>query len=71
MGGDIARVADSVYLPQGRGHDLTPHRDRLRAGLRWQGENVWAFYGLTWLGREFETQPESQLVGSVSLRLRF
>lgn len=71
IGGDMAYVADSVYLPESRGYRLTPRRDRLRAGLSWQGEGASAFYGLTWLGREFEGQAESQLTGSLRLNLRF
>jgi hypothetical protein len=71
MGIDIAHVADSIYLPENRGYTLTDTRDRVRAGLHWQGENAAAFYGVTWLGREFETQTESQVVGSIRLKLEF
>ena len=53
VGGDIAYVSDSVYLPKGRGYQLSDHRDRVRVGVHWQGENASAFYGLTYLGREF------------------
>lgn len=71
LGGDMAYVADSIYLPESRGYELTSRRDRVRAGLFWQGDGASAFYGLTYLGREFESQPEGQLTGSVRLNLRF
>ena len=71
IGGDIAYVAESVYLPKDRGLELTSHRDRLRAGVHWQGRNASAFYGLTYLGREFAGQGEGQVTGSLRLKLRF
>jgi hypothetical protein len=71
LGGDIAYVADSVYLPEDRGYELTSRRDRARVGLHWQGEKASAFYGLTYLGEEFTGQGEGQLTGSVRLKLRF
>lgn len=70
LGGDIARVWDSVLLPDD-GPAAEETRERLRAGLHWQGDRGEMFYGLTWLGREFEGQPNGQTVGSIRLRLRF
>jgi len=71
FGGDVARVFDSAYLPTGGAATLRDTRRRLRLGLNWQGERAEVFYGLTLLGREFATQPESQVVGSLRLRLEF
>lgn len=71
VGGDMAYVSDSVYLPQDRGYQLSDRRDRLRAGLHWQGENASAFYGLTYLSKEFAAQKEGQVVGSLRVKLRF
>ena len=71
VGADSAYVASSVYLPEDRGYDLTDRRDRVRAGVHWQGEGRSIFYGATWLGREFEGQPEGQVVGSVRLQFQF
>lgn len=70
-GFDMAYVASSVYLPQNRGYTLTRHRDRGRIGVHWQGRRASGFYGLTWLGREFSSQPKGQIVGSVRVKLRF
>lgn len=70
LGGDLARVFDSALLPAG-GPQAEPERARLRAGLAWQGKTASAFYGLTWLSEEFDTQAEPQLVGALSLSLRF
>ncbi len=70
LGADVARVWDSALLPSG-GPALRDTRERVRAGVHWQGGRGEVFYGLTWLGREFEGQPEGQAVGSIRLRLRF
>ncbi len=71
VGGDIAYVSDSVYLPADRGFQVEERRDRVRAGIHWQGENASAFYGLTYLSPEFERQNEGQVAGSVRVKLRF
>ncbi len=71
IGGDIAYVSDSVYLPADRGFQIEERRDRARAGIHWQGENASAFYGLTYLSPEFERQGEGQIAGSVRVKLRF
>lgn len=70
IGGDVAYVANSVYLPSD-GAELKDTRSRLRAGVHWQGDNVAAFYGLTYLGEEFEGQDEGQVIGAVRLRITF
>lgn len=71
MGGDIAYVDSSVFLPSGHGYDLSNTRTRARAGLHWQGQSNAMFYGFTWMSKEFDTQPEGQVLGSVRLDLRF
>lgn len=71
LGGDVARVFGSAYLPEDQGYALTDARIRLRAGVNWQGDRSAVFYGVTWLGEEFEGQPEGQLVGSLRVHLRF
>ncbi|MBR9762461.1 MAG: lipid A deacylase LpxR family protein [Rhodobacteraceae bacterium] len=68
MGGDIARVASSIYLSDG---ELQEERSRLRAGMHWQGARSSGFYGLTWMGEEFSGQDEGQLIGSVRLKFEF
>ena len=71
VGADIARVFDSVYLPDTGAAALSDTRSRVRAGMHWQGAKSDVFYGVTWLGKEFEQQPEDQFVGSLNLRLKF
>lgn len=71
MGGDVARVTDSVFFPAGEAAVMSRQRNRLRAGLHWQGETSSLFYGVSYLGREFEGQAEGQLIGGLSLRLKF
>lgn len=70
-GADIAYVSDSIYLPDSSGYELEQERHRARIGVQWQGQNAAAFYGLTYLGREFSTQEEGQISGSLQLKLRF
>ncbi|SMP26701.1 lipid A-modifier LpxR family protein [Shimia sagamensis] len=70
-GADVAKVFSSVYLPEDRGYRLTDTRNRLRAGLHWEGKNTHLFYGLTYLSEEFEMQYEGQFVGAVRLDIRF
>lgn len=71
VGGDVARVASSVLLPDGGSVTASPTRARLRAGLNWQGENSFVFLGATYLSPEFEEQREGQTIGSLSLLVRF
>nr|WP_256474272.1 lipid A-modifier LpxR family protein [Lutimaribacter sp. EGI FJ00013] len=58
-------------MPADRGYDLTDMRTRLRLGVHHDGRLGSLFYGLTWLGKEFEAQPDGQLTGSLRLRVRF
>ena len=72
IGADTAHVFDSELLRAGRGVELTDARNRVRAGINWEGaRGTSLFYGLTWLGEEFEAQREGQIVGSMRLRLNF
>lgn len=72
FGGDIAYVEHSEYLPSNQGYQLTDSRARLRTGLHVQTEAGHRFfYGLTWLGKEFEAQRDEQLVGSLRINLEF
>lgn len=71
FGGDIAKVERSAYLPAADGYVLTDTRDRLRAGIHWQGETTSLFYGATWLGKEFEGQSDDQVVGSLRINFKF
>lgn len=71
IGGDVAHVADSIYIPSDGAITLSDSRTRLRAGVQWQGDRARVFYGLTWLDREFEEQPEGQVLGSIRIGLSF
>ena len=71
LGGDVARVINSVYLPSGGAATLTPTRTRLRAGLNWQGKQSFVFFGTTYLSPEFDQQPTGQTLGSLSLLVKF
>lgn len=71
IGGDIARVFNSAYLPDGGSVESSASRSRLRAGVNWRGEKSDIFYGVTHLGREFDSQPSGQTLGSLRLRIRF
>ena len=72
LGADVAHVTDSALLPAGSGVTVADTRERVRAGMMWQSETgISGFYGLTYLGEEFEGQSEGQVVGSVRFRVQF
>lgn len=72
LGADVAHVADSVFLPSDRGYDLRDTRVRARAGVEWRNDTGGGvFYGLSYLGEEFEGQGEGQFVGSFRAHFRF
>ncbi|WP_243613992.1 lipid A-modifier LpxR family protein [Shimia aestuarii] len=71
VGADVAKVWDSVYLPEDRGYALTNTRTRARLGLHWQGEKSMVFYGMTYLGEEFVGQGSGQFVGALQFSLKF
>lgn len=71
LGGDLAHVVDTALLPSGGAVTASDDRYRLRAGLHWQGKRASTFYGVSYLSREFEEQPEGQVVGALSLNFRF
>ena len=70
LGGDFAAMGQSIYLPS-HGPTMIDNRTRLRAGMMWLGDTNSVFYGMTWLSKEFETQEESQFVGSIRLNFDF
>lgn len=71
FGGDVAHVLNSRYFLNGDAAQATDTRARLRAGLHWQGDRTEMSYGITWLGKEFTTQADTQILGSIDLRLNF
>ena len=71
LGGDLARVFASDYLPDGGLALLADTRTRLRAGVQWQGSLGSVFYGVTYLSPEFKGQTAGQLVGSLNVNMRF
>ncbi len=71
VGADIAKIDDSLYLPENFGYTLTSARVRVRGGVVYTGRRFDVFYGLTWLGREFKAQPEGQFVGTLQGRFEF
>lgn len=71
MGGDVAYVNDSKLLPESRGMQVRNVRPRARAGFLYEGENAGFFYGVTYLGKEFEGQREGQVTGSLNVKFNF
>ncbi len=71
MGGDVAYVGDSKLLPESRGYEARKIRPRARAGFVYEGKSAGLFYGVTWLGKEFEGQTDSQVTGSLNLKFNF
>ncbi|KAA2312397.1 DUF2219 family protein [Pseudooceanicola sediminis] len=66
VGADYAYVHDTIYMPRPR-----DTRSRVRAGVHVQLRRGSGFYGLTWMGPEFEGQPEGQVVGTARLKFEF
>ena len=61
-----------IVEPSRSGVQVEETRTRVRGGVHWEGQGGGAlFYGVTWLGEEFEGQREGQVVGSLQFRLRF
>lgn len=71
FGADAAWVASSVYLPSDRGPDLEHNRYRVRGGVNFGVGDSNFFYGVTYLSEEFEGQPQGQLLGTLSIDVRF
>jgi hypothetical protein len=72
LGGDVAAIKDSLFLPSSQGYVASPTRTRARAGVNWQPvPGISFFYGATYLSREFEAQDEGQVVGSLKLNFNF
>mgnify|MGYP000406082777 CR=1 FL=1 len=71
LGADIAAVERSVFLPEDRGYELEELRHRLRTGVNYGFGDGNIFYGVTYMSEEFVGQHEGQVVGSLSLGLRF
>ncbi len=70
-GADWARIGDSLWLPEDGGTRRCRNGGG-RAGFHVQMSR-WVdwFAGVTWLSEEFVGQPEGQMVGSLSVNLRF
>ncbi|MGL5009693.1 MAG: lipid A-modifier LpxR family protein [Paracoccaceae bacterium] len=71
VGADVAHLFSSAYLPSGGTSVLSDSRTRVRAGLEWQGARSSIFYGMTYLGPEFEGQDEGQITGSLNVNFGF
>lgn len=70
-GADFAYVWNSELLPAGGAAVMSDTRERARLGVQWQGKTNAVFYGLTYLGPEFDSQPSGQVVGSLNIQLQF
>lgn len=69
-GADLAYVHESALLPA-QGPDAEELRFRVRGAAHYGFGPADLSYGVTYLSEEFTTQPEGQLVGTLSLMLRF
>lgn len=72
LGADFAALNDSAYFPDSFGTTAEETRLRARAGLHVRlGNDTSFFYGLTYLGEEYEGQTQGQVVGSLKLNFNF
>jgi Uncharacterized protein conserved in bacteria (DUF2219) len=71
LGADVAQVFASDYLPAGGTVVLSGNRARVRAGMEWTGARSSIFYGMTYMGPEFEGQDSGQVTGSLNVNFGF
>lgn len=76
VGGDAGFVASDAFLDGGFTADGPKvEREsltfRVRAGLMLEYDPIAIVYSINWLSPEFESQPEGQVIGAVSLKYRF
>ena len=71
LGADTAWVDSSIFLPEDRGFLAEDQRHRARLGVNYGFGQSNIFYGVTWLSEEFVGQPEGQMIGSLSVDIRF
>lgn len=76
IGGDAGFIASDAFLDggfvaDGPKVDREDFTFRLRAGLMLEYDPIAIVYSINWLSPEFESQPEGQLIGAVSLKYRF
>ena len=70
LGADFGHVWSSAYLPEDE-IELSDTRTRVRAGVNMRHGDFGVFYGVTWLSKEFEAQPEGQVLGTLRVRANF
>lgn len=72
LGVDYTYLEDSAYFPASFGAVAEDERLRVRAGIHARlGDGASYFYGITYLGEEFEGQTQGQVVGSLKLDFNF
>lgn len=76
LGADVGYVAsdallDGGFFAEGPSVDHEPITGRVRAGIMYEMDEVALAYSLTWLSEEFEGQAHSQVIGALTLKLRF
>ncbi|MDA9208063.1 lipid A deacylase LpxR family protein [Octadecabacter sp.] len=72
VGADYTFLEDSAYFPSSFGTNAADERLRVRAGVHARYGNGYSyFYGLTYLGEEYEGQTQGQVVGSLKLNFNF
>ncbi|MCT4577917.1 lipid A-modifier LpxR family protein [Donghicola sp.] len=70
-GADIGYMVDSAMLPDSDSYDMVQERARARAGLKWEGRQSSATFGVTYLSKEFDNQDTGQVLGSFNLKYKF
>ncbi|MFK7941560.1 MAG: lipid A-modifier LpxR family protein [Paracoccaceae bacterium] len=76
MGADAGYVAsdamlDGGFLADGPSADREPLTGRVRAGVMVEMGDAAVGYSMTWLSEEFRGQKHSQVIGAVTVKLRF
>ncbi len=71
VGADYTYVSGSDFFPNWSVAELENARIRVRTGLQARIANASAFFGITYLSKEFTSQVESQTIGVLSFEFPF
>ncbi len=71
VGADYTYVGHSDFFPDWSDVEMKKQRVRVRAGFQTRISSASVFFGFTYLGKEFNSQVESQTIGVFSLEFPF
>ena len=75
-GGEVGYIGSDAFLDGGfAGHGPSVERRdivaRARVGILLEYDNLGIGFSLNWLGQEFQSQGEGQVIGALQIKYRF